>query len=68
MLVEPEVAIKNDTKQLYMVREWHDAASDVYRSTSWHDRSDSLTRPKNDGFGLVWVDCEAIVQEPGMER
>ncbi len=44
------------------------AASDVYSSTSWHAQSDRLTRLKDDGIRLVWVDCEAIVQEPGVER
>ena len=46
MIVEPKVAVENGTEQFYMVREWHDAASDVYITTSWHERSDILARPK----------------------
>ena len=61
MIVEPKVAVENGTEQFYMVREWHDAASDVYITTSWHERSDILARPEDNGFRLVRINSEAIV-------
>ena len=66
MFVQRQRTIESNSKNFNMWRNLYFTASDVY-TWDWRESGHTLSGAKNDDFGLVRVEIEAVKTKPGVE-
>lgn len=66
MAIESEMAVKGDSKSFYLGRNWNQRTSDA-DARDGRIVAEFLPSAKRDGFGLVTIECKAVMTEPGVQ-